>query len=108
MSFPPIELYTYFLLCFACFDVVPYSPVVMIMMLQVCDASRIPPLARMLTLGFLLAESGYLSTQLLNLHHPSLDCFCSLFMVTMALQVCGFPRIAARRRSRQFAASKPD
>jgi hypothetical protein len=72
MSFPPIELYTYSLICFACFDVVPYSPVMMIMMLQVCDASRIPPLARMLTLGFILAESGYLSTLALETSPPFL------------------------------------
>jgi hypothetical protein len=72
MSFPPIELYTYFLLCFACFDVVPYSPVVMIMMLQVCDASRIPTLTKMLTPGFLLAESGYLSTPALESSPPFL------------------------------------
>jgi hypothetical protein len=72
MSFPPIELYTYFSLCFACFDVVPYSRVVMIMMLQVCDASHIPTLAKMLTLGFLLAESGYLSTLALESSPPFL------------------------------------
>jgi hypothetical protein len=72
MSFPPIELYTYFLLCFACFDVVPYSPVVIIIMLQVCDASSIPTLAKTLTPGFLLAESGYLSTPALEYSPPFL------------------------------------